>query len=171
MLGNFAHQVIRNLERATSGGVRYRNGISRKKKSLLEKRVPVLIRMLGSEIEEWSTDAHRELVRITFQDFGYDTAAWKKWHERNAHLSRSQWAETALEQESVFVRGLERGGLLRKLIGALGHPIMEIRAAAYHLLIHHTGRSIFFPIRADKKTRERHVRKWINWLESEAHCA
>jgi hypothetical protein len=125
--------------------------------------VPIQIRLLGSEDESWKKGAHSLLVKVTFQDLGYSQKAWAAWYKRNMHRSRDDWAADALERAGVRILGLGLDMFIPKLIAALRSRDFGVRAAAYHLLLSYTGRSIYFPLRGPAEVRENHVRKWIRW--------
>jgi hypothetical protein len=160
--GGYWRVATKNIEHATRHGSHWRDG-GRRKNKRPERQIPIQIKLLGSEDESWQKGAHSLLVRVTFQDLGYSQKAWIAWYKRNMHRTRDDWAADALERAGVRILGLVLDKFIPKLIAALRHNELPVRAAAYHLLVSYTGRSVYFPLRGPSEMRERHVMKWIRW--------
>jgi len=73
--------------------------------------VPVLANLLAAREPPVVDAAHRALVEITRQDFGFEAWMWIKWYERNADRPRAEWLIEAL----VSDRRPVRAGAFREL--------------------------------------------------------
>ena len=73
--------------------------------------VPDLAALLGAPQPPVVDTAHRALIEIARQDFGFEGWMWTRWHERNAGRPRVEWLIEAL----VSDRRPQRAGAFREL--------------------------------------------------------
>lgn len=165
-------RVIKNIERATSYGKKWRKHSKPKRKLAAKERIPLLIKQMSLSIRQRDRDlALRDLVYLTGRNFGYDTVDWMTWYERNKDGDRDSWTLETLERAGYDPHHESTANLIPRLIGALRHTRSGVRAAAYYFLRKLTDRDFPFPILAGRPSRERHVLQWVSWWDTQGERA